>query len=48
MGPIDLTMVWGKKSYQFQWGPTILKLSSFVFSRRKKYIQVGNNSRVSK
>jgi len=43
-----------EKYYGSQWGPstvwlpTFFKISSFVFSRRKKFIQVWNNLRVSK
>jgi len=37
---------WGKKYYGSQWGPltvwlpTFFKILSFVFSKRKKFIQV--------
>ncbi len=31
-----------------QWLPTFFNTSSFVFNRRKKFVQVWNNMRVSK
>jgi len=53
IGLIDIDQR-GKKYYGSQWVwstvwlPTFFKISSFVFNRRKKLIQVWNNSRVSK
>jgi len=52
MGPIDIHSIFFSY-YGSQWGlgpvwlPIFLKISSFVFSRRKKFIQVWNNMRVS-
>jgi len=48
--PIDFhstffpTSQWGTSTV---WLPTFFKTSSFVFSRRKKFIQFWNNLRVS-
>jgi len=42
---IDLTWQWDPS---IVWLPIFFKISSFVFSIRKKFIQVWNNLRVSK
>jgi len=47
MNPIDFHSR-KKKDYEHQWLLTFFKISSFVFSRRKTFIQVRNNLRVSK
>jgi len=44
--PIDFHM--GEKYYESQWVLTFFKISSVVFNRRKKVIQVWNKMRMSK
>jgi len=49
MYPIDFHIMEGKKwGTSTVWLSTFFKISSFVFSRRKKFMQVWNNLRVSK